>query len=116
MIQVKSVKPLTNTFPVLVKKTQSTISNDSETTGGLDCIKMVTYNRTLSFCKVSEQHLCKIISNTKPKTSSGSDGVSNVLLKKLAPVIKAPGEQIYGIWSVSRPDEIGKSSPTPQGW
>ena len=64
-------------FSSIGKKTQSTISNDSETTGGLDCIKMVTYNRTLSFCKVSEQHLCKIISNTKPKTSSGSDNNNN---------------------------------------
>ena len=51
-------------------------------------IPEVTEN--LQFSRVSELQLCKIVDKIKPKTSSGLDGISNVLLKSLIHVIKVP--------------------------
>ena len=44
----------------------------------------------LRFKRVTEAQICKIVENLKPKSSTGPDGVSNNLLKKLVHVIKCP--------------------------
>ena len=55
----------------------------------LDVSMNVKYvESALKFTRVSEQHLCRIVENMKQKKSSGLDGISNVVLKKLMPVIK----------------------------
>ena len=47
-------------------------------------------NSYFKFSQVTEGQLCKIVNNLKPKHSSGNDGISNLLLKQLMPVIKGP--------------------------
>ena len=70
---------------------------------------------TLKFTRVSELELCRIVENLKLKKSSGLDGISNVLLKKLIPVIKKPLCQIVNmsLLSGSFPDlmKIAKVIP-----
>ena len=47
-------------------------------------------NSYFKFSQVTEGQLCKIVNNLKLKHSSGNDGISNLLLKQLMPVIKGP--------------------------
>ena len=44
----------------------------------------------MKFRKVSEFEVCQIVMQLKPKTSSGLDGISNWLLKKIVNVLKGP--------------------------
>ena len=44
----------------------------------------------MKFRLVGEGEICKVIAKMTEKSSSGLDGISNTLLKKLAPVIKGP--------------------------
>ena len=44
----------------------------------------------MKFKMVSESHVCKLVSVMKPKTSSGVDSLSNLLLKQIINVIKEP--------------------------
>ena len=54
----------------------------------IDYVKLVSDR--LIFSPVSEQYICKIVANLKPKRSCGYDQISNVLLKSLINVIKLP--------------------------
>ena len=47
-------------------------------------------NVNLRFARVTEMQICKIVMEMKPKLSSGLDGISNMLLKRLIHVIKGP--------------------------
>ena len=74
-------------FSSVGKKVHSTIE---EVTDG-DPYKFVKCAKsTLKFERVSESRICRIVMNMKPKTSSGLDGINNMLLKKLIHVIKGP--------------------------
>ena len=69
------------------KKVQQSIAESSE----IDPTKYVRRVETkMKFSPVSEGELCKIVLNLKDKSSSGLDGISNILLKKLISVIKQP--------------------------
>ena len=59
------------------------------------CAGIKHVSRNMRFKKVTEGEICKIVANLKPKTSSGIDGISNLLLKKLVHVIKAPLAEIF---------------------
>ena len=47
-------------------------------------------DKGMTFCHVTESEICRLVDKIKPKTSTGFDGISNWLLKKLISVIKHP--------------------------
>ena len=67
---------------------QTTIKNSNVSGVSLSAIPRI--NKQLKFRHVTESHICKIISNMKPKTSSGHDEISNNLLKNIISVINVP--------------------------
>ena len=54
------------------------------------CATLKRINNAMKFRKVSEFEVCQIVMLLKPKTSSGLDGISNWLLKKIVNVLKGP--------------------------
>ena len=54
------------------------------------CKNIRDVNVNLKFRHVSEGEICKLIVNMKPKSSSGVDGLSNLLLRMLGSVLKGP--------------------------
>ena len=74
-------------FSTVGLRVQSTIQVD----GAENATKPnVVPQKSMKFKPVSEGLVCKVIAKLKPKQSSGVDNISNVLLKKLASVIKLP--------------------------
>ena len=73
------------------KRVQNTIIKDTNGRKAVDpCTYVQRVDQNMSFKRISEGEICKIVLNLKLKTSSGIDGVSNMLLKKLVNVIKGP--------------------------
>ena len=54
----------------------------------LKTVKRVSKN--LSFKKITELQICKVVANMPANSSSGFDGISNILLKNIISVIKLP--------------------------
>ena len=50
---------------------------------------------TLKFRSVSEMEICTIVDKLELKKSTGPDGISNLLFKKIIPVIKGPVALIF---------------------
>ena len=60
----------------------------STTKNPIDYVKQISDHLIIS--PVSEQYVCRVVANLKPKRSCGYDHISNVLLKNLISVIKLP--------------------------
>ena len=79
-------------FSTAGKRIQSSISplsSGSQTVNDpLKFVKRINVN--LKFSMVSESYVTQIVQHMKSKTSSGNDGVSNMLMKQIISVIKSP--------------------------
>ena len=56
---------------------------------------MRRFTNCMLFSPISEQYICKLVSDLKPKTSSRYDDISNRLLKQLVNVLKLPLSIIF---------------------
>ena len=67
------------------EKLQASVG-DLDRTDPCDTVKRV--NNAMKFGKVTESEVCQIVSQLKPKTSTGLDGISNWFLKKIVNILK----------------------------
>ena len=77
-------------FVSVGQRLQNSLADNAYVAESDGCKNVKKVNVKMRFKRVSEGELCKIVSNLKPKNSSGIDGVSNNLLKKLIAIIKKP--------------------------
>ena len=76
---------------------------------------MRRFTNCMLFSPISEQYICKLVSDLKPKTSSRYDDISNRLLKQLVNVLKLPLSIIFNksLMNGEYPDlmKLAKVSP-----
>ena len=75
-------------FATAGARVQEMINRPSNVADALKCVRKI--DAKFKFDLLTEGQLCKIVKSLKPKTSSGKDGLSNLLLKHLISVIKGP--------------------------
>ena len=76
-------------FSRIGERLQSTIDNNNTPIQNA-CSDIKRVSKRMKFRLVGEGEICKIIAKMPAKSSSSLDGISNTLLKNLAPVIKGP--------------------------
>ena len=77
-------------FANVGNKVQSSIERDTNVIMNGKLIEVPRVVKNVKFGRVTELQLCKIVDRLKPKRSTGPDGISNVLLKRLIHVVKGP--------------------------
>ena len=82
-------------FASVGANTQESINCKPPLTKAMKYMKKV--QKKFEFSRVSEDEVCRIVERMKAKTSSGYDGVSNMLLKKIIHVIKGPLTYLFNI-------------------
>ena len=85
-MSMASVAHLIKHFASVGKRVQDGIVTNSS---DRDPLSFVPVCKTkLKFRRITEQRICKIVDSMQPKTSSGVDYISNMLLKKIVSVLK----------------------------
>ena len=100
-------------FAMAGKRVTKSIKPSKQTSDVCGRIKKVPVK--LKFRHVTEAEICWIVNELKPKTSSGIDGVSNLLLKQIVSVIKGPLCLIFNksLWSGVFPDLMKCAKEVP---
>ena len=82
-------------FATAGKRVQSSIKLDHDAKDAVSYVKRV--KNKMKFKRITEGHICKLVGNLKAKSSTGPDGISNNLLKKLVSVLKGPLCRIFNM-------------------
>ena len=88
---VKNQNNVCDAFNKHFSKAGLKVQESIDKSSSLDPLSLLPkLNSRLKFDRITEGQICKVVESLQPKTSTGYDDISNVLLKKLIHVIKGP--------------------------